>query len=86
MINVFLTLYLCDKMSMKHVMVFGTQRLHYKFIRCVETNTNAWESCVKKYGGEKAINDCYNGDLSKEVGVHINKTLIIIIYIYNFSI
>ncbi|EOA17467.1 hypothetical protein CARUB_v10005793mg [Capsella rubella] len=49
------------------IRTWPNQRLHYRFILCVETNTNAWESCVKKYGGEKAINDCYNGDLSKEL-------------------
>ncbi|CAD5327733.1 unnamed protein product [Arabidopsis thaliana] len=58
------------------IRTWPNQRLHYKFIRCVETNTNAWESCVKKYGGEKAINDCYNGDLSKELILgYANQTL-----------
>ncbi|CAA0395006.1 putative gamma interferon inducible lysosomal thiol reductase GILT [Arabidopsis thaliana] len=40
----------------------------YKFIRCVENNTDNWESsCLKGYGNEKAINDCYNSDLSKKL-------------------
>ncbi|AEE83200.1 unnamed protein product [Arabidopsis thaliana] len=42
-------------------------KLQYKFIRCVEKDTNEWESCVKKSGREKAINDCYNGDLSQKL-------------------
>lgn len=46
----------------------GMQKLQYKFIRCVENYTKNWESsCLKGYGDEKAINDCYNSDLSKKV-------------------
>ncbi|CAN8324111.1 unnamed protein product [Cochlearia groenlandica] len=41
-------------------------KIHYWFIRCVENDNKNWESsCFKKYGGEKAIKDCYSGDLSK---------------------
>ncbi|XP_010450256.1 PREDICTED: gamma-interferon-inducible-lysosomal thiol reductase [Camelina sativa] len=58
------------------ISTWPNQRLHYRFIRCVETNTNAWESCAKKYGGDKAISDCYNGDLSKELILgYANQTL-----------
>lgn len=47
---------------------FVSQKLHYWFIRCVEKDTKNWKtSCFQKYGGEKAITDCYNGDLSKKV-------------------
>ncbi|KFK23481.1 hypothetical protein AALP_AAs46213U000100 [Arabis alpina] len=42
-------------------------KLHYRYIRCVEQNTENWESCFKTYGGEEAIKDCYNGDLSKKL-------------------
>ncbi|KAL0773209.1 hypothetical protein Bca101_038360 [Brassica carinata] len=43
------------------------QKMHYWFIRCVEKDTKNWESsCFKTYGGEKAIRDCYSGDLSKK--------------------
>ncbi|KFK23483.1 hypothetical protein AALP_AAs46213U000300 [Arabis alpina] len=43
-------------------------KLHYWFIRCVEQHTKNWKTtCFKKHGGEKAINDCYNGDLSKKL-------------------
>ncbi|KAJ4875800.1 Gamma interferon responsive lysosomal thiol (GILT) reductase family protein [Raphanus sativus] len=43
-------------------------KMHYWFIRCVEKNTKNWgESCFKTYGGEKAIRDCYAGDLSKKL-------------------
>ncbi|KAG2287322.1 hypothetical protein Bca4012_032148 [Brassica carinata] len=42
-------------------------KMHYWFIRCVEKDTKNWESsCFKTYGGEKAIRDCYSGDLSKK--------------------
>ncbi|KAJ0244704.1 Gamma interferon responsive lysosomal thiol [Hirschfeldia incana] len=42
-------------------------KMHYWFIRCVEKDTKNWESCFKTYGGEKAIRDCYSGDLSKKI-------------------
>ncbi|EOA18969.1 hypothetical protein CARUB_v10007604mg [Capsella rubella] len=42
-------------------------KLHYKFIQCVEKDTNKWETCVKRSRYEKAIKDCYNGDLSKKL-------------------
>ncbi|KAG7547911.1 Gamma interferon inducible lysosomal thiol reductase GILT [Arabidopsis suecica] len=40
---------------------------HYSFIRCVENDTKGWDSCVKNSGREKAINDCYNGDLYRKL-------------------
>ncbi|AEE83207.1 putative protein [Arabidopsis thaliana] len=43
------------------------QKSQYSFIRCVESDTKGWESCVKNSGREKAINDCYNGDLSRKL-------------------
>ncbi|KAG7547917.1 Gamma interferon inducible lysosomal thiol reductase GILT [Arabidopsis suecica] len=44
------------------------QKLQYNFIRCVENYTKNWESsCLKGYGDEKAINACYNSDLSKKL-------------------
>lgn len=61
-------------------MIFGSQKMHYWFIRCVEKDTKNWESsCFKTYGGEKAIRDCYSSDFSKKVRMH--KT-ILIIYTY----
>ncbi|CAA7027877.1 unnamed protein product [Microthlaspi erraticum] len=42
-------------------------KLHYTFIRCVENDTKDWTSCVKDSSREKAISDCYNGDLSKKL-------------------
>ncbi|ESQ56452.1 hypothetical protein EUTSA_v10026151mg [Eutrema salsugineum] len=52
-------------------------KMHYWFIRCVEKHTKNWESsCVKEYGGEKAIKDCYSGDLSKSLIIeYANQTL-----------
>uniref|UniRef100_A0A1J3CMA4 Gamma-interferon-inducible lysosomal thiol reductase n=1 Tax=Noccaea caerulescens TaxID=107243 RepID=A0A1J3CMA4_NOCCA len=52
-------------------------KMHYGFIRCVEKDTKNWESsCVTIYGGEKAIKDCYTGDLSKNLIIwNANQTL-----------
>jgi len=53
---------------------YGTQKSQYSFIRCVESDTKGWESCVKNSGREKAINDCYNGDLSRKVRIYEKNT------------
>lgn len=54
--------------------------MHYWFIKCVEKNIKNWESaCFKTYGGEKAIKECYSGDLSKKVSM--DKTIIIYKYV-----
>ncbi|EOA17829.1 hypothetical protein CARUB_v10006230mg [Capsella rubella] len=49
------------------IRTFTDPKSHYWFIRCVENDTKHWESCVKNYGFEKYIYDCYNGDISKEL-------------------
>ncbi|KFK23482.1 hypothetical protein AALP_AAs46213U000200 [Arabis alpina] len=47
------------------------QETHYSFIRCVEQETENWETCVDSISADstsaKAINDCYNSDLSKNL-------------------
>lgn len=61
---------------------FVTQKSHYSFIRGVENDTKGWESCVKNSGREKAINDCYNGDLYRKVPIYeLKKTLIITLHV-----
>ncbi|XP_013708206.2 gamma-interferon-responsive lysosomal thiol protein-like isoform X2 [Brassica napus] len=51
--------------------------VHYWFIRCIENDTTNWESsCFTKYGGKKAIKDCYTSDLSKTLILgYANQTL-----------
>ncbi|XP_010450255.1 PREDICTED: gamma-interferon-inducible lysosomal thiol reductase-like [Camelina sativa] len=49
------------------IRIWPDPKLHYKFIQCVEKDTNEWETCVQRSGREKAIKDCYNGDLSKKL-------------------
>ncbi|CAH8383422.1 unnamed protein product [Eruca vesicaria subsp. sativa] len=47
------------------IRTFPDPKTQYMFIRCVEKNTTNWESCLTNSKTKKAINDCYNSDLSK---------------------